>query len=79
MYSTIWVSSKTDSEIMTASSDGTVCWWDRRYFDTAKDTFIIDIENKDSKSSGNVFNALSASILEYEPTIPSRYMIGMLR
>ena len=76
IYSIIWVSSKTDSEIMTASTDGTVCWWDRRFFTKPKDIFIIDIENKNNKSSGDINRALSASILEYESTIPSRYMIG---
>ena len=72
VYSTIWTASKTDSEIMTASSDGTVRWWDTRNFGTAH--CIVDLQSTTNKDPYNFSS--SPSILEYEATIPSRYMVG---
>ena len=76
VYKTIWIASKTESEIMTSSTDGTVKWWDTRFFNQAKETIILDPVNKDKEGSGDINKALSASCLEYDPTIPSRYMVG---
>ena len=33
MYGLVWINSKTHSELMTASADGTVKFWDIRMFD----------------------------------------------
>ena len=52
VYKTIWTASKSGSEIMTGGSDGLVRWWDIRNFEKAKEELIVDIENKDPKSSG---------------------------
>ena len=72
VYDTIWVNSKTGSEIMTCSTDGTVKGWDIRNFRRSTKTLIIDIENDDPSSCGNSGRSLGASALEYEPTIPTR-------
>ena len=95
VYKTIWTASKSGSEIMTGGSDGLVRWWDIRNFEKAKEELIVDVENKDPKSSGintcltmdtlNIWiflilgdmeKALTVSCLEYEPTIPAKFMIG---
>ena len=33
MYGLVWINSKTQSELMTAGSDGTVKFWDIRMFE----------------------------------------------
>jgi len=40
------------------------------------ETVILDPENKDPESPGNVDKAFTPSALEYDPTIPARYMVG---
>ena len=72
VYSTVWTASKTNSEIMTASPDGTVRWWDTRNFTTANS--IVDLQENTNKDGSSI--SCSPSILEYEATIPSRYMVG---
>ena len=37
---------------------------------------MIDCENTDPNSEGNRDLALTASCLEYEPTIPAKFMVG---
>ena len=37
---------------MTGGSDGLVRWWDIRKFEKSKEELIVDVENKDPKSSG---------------------------
>ena len=76
VYNIIWTTSKSNSELMTACGDGTVKFWDVRNMKVARDTFIIDTENKETNSKGNIERALAASCLEYEMTIPSKFMIG---
>ena len=38
------------------------------------ETVILDPENQDPASPGNVEKAFTPSALEYDPTIPARYM-----
>ena len=37
VYGVIWINSKTNSELMTSSADGTVKFWDIRMFDKVRD------------------------------------------
>ena len=76
MYSLVWLSSKTHSELMTASGDGTVKLWDTRMFSSSRETFIIDLSNKDRESLGDINIAQGASFLSYDSTIPSKYLVG---
>jgi len=61
---------------MTGASDGLVRWWDIRKFTEAKEELIVDTENEDPNSSGNQDIALSVSCIEYDSTIPAKFMIG---
>ena len=72
VYSAIWTSSKTNTEIMTTSADGTVRWWDTRMFRTSH--CLVDLHTINKRNKG--YLSISPSILEYESTIPSRYMVG---
>ena len=88
VFKTMWISSKTGSEFFTASSDGTVTiiiliflhpesvqvlWWDTRNFTEPVDKLVLDPYLEDEN---NVSRAQGASILEYEWTIPSKFMVG---
>ena len=50
-------------------------WWDTRNFTEAIETVILDPENKDPESPGDLDRALTPCTLEYDPTIPARYMV----
>ena len=116
MYGLVWINSKTQSELMTAGSDGTVKFWDIRMFDKlvtrkvspfqlsdpiktiklfrCRETFIVDLDNKDRDSPGSLEAAQPVSVygdniywplndlntqvsfLEYDTTIPSKFMLG---
>ena len=42
----------------------------------SKETFIVDLENKDRNSIGDIDAASPVSFLEYDNTIPSKFMLG---
>ena len=47
VYKTMWIQSKTLSEFFTASTDGTVMWWDIRKFTTPVEKLILDPKLKE--------------------------------
>lgn len=73
IHSLIWINSKSGMEFFTASSDGAIKWWDSRKLDHPTDIIILDL-NKGDKP--NMARALPASCLEYEASIPVKYMVG---
>ncbi|XP_037073881.1 dynein intermediate chain 3, ciliary-like [Pollicipes pollicipes] len=73
VYSTVWVNSKSGTELFTASTDGMVLWWDTRKLSEPTETLIIDV-NKTQEPSLRL--AQGATVLEYETTIPTKFMIG---
>ncbi|CAF3700183.1 unnamed protein product [Rotaria sp. Silwood1] len=70
-YKVIWLQSKSGTEFFSASTDGKVLWWDTRKLSEPVETLILDIEKK-----GRLENALGAMSLEYEPTMPTKFMVG---
>lgn len=74
VYKTMWIQSKTLSEFFTASTDGTVMWWDIRKFTTPVEKLVLDPRLKEE--DGSTENAQGATCLEYEPTIPTKFMVG---
>ena len=74
--SLVWLTSKTHSELMTTSGDGTVKLWDTRMFSSSRETFIIDLSNRDRASCGDLNIAQGGSFLSYDTTIPSKYLVG---
>ena len=72
----IWTASKTGTELMSGGSEGYVKWWDTRNLANPRDQMLVDPENKDPESGGEPDRALSVSCLEYEPTIPAKFMVG---
>ncbi|XP_023346915.1 dynein intermediate chain 3, ciliary [Eurytemora carolleeae] len=72
VYKTKWVSSKTGTEFFTASTDGMVLWWDIRKFVEPLESLILD----PCGDKGSLSKAQGASCIEYEPTIPTKFMVG---
>ncbi|NXR10247.1 DNAI2 protein, partial [Semnornis frantzii] len=71
VYGAIWLQSKTGTECFSASTDGQVLWWDTRRLSEPTETLVLDITRR-----GLLENALGASTLEFEPTMPTKFMVG---
>ncbi|RVE44337.1 hypothetical protein evm_010999 [Chilo suppressalis] len=71
----IFISSKSGQEFFSAGPDGECKWWDCRKLDDYIDNMIIDVV-KSSNDNPNMATAFGTSVLEYEPTIPTRFMVG---
>lgn len=68
----LWMQTKTGTECFTASSDGQVYWWDtRKGLSEPVDSLILDPTKK-----LDLNNALGATVLEYESTMPTKFMVG---
>ncbi|XP_028039027.1 dynein intermediate chain 3, ciliary isoform X1 [Bombyx mandarina] len=71
----LFINSKIGAEFFSSSPDGVVKWWDTRNMSEPTDSMIIDIV-KSATDTQNIDNAIGISALEYEPTIPTRFMVG---
>uniref|UniRef100_A0A674JT24 Dynein axonemal intermediate chain 2 n=1 Tax=Terrapene triunguis TaxID=2587831 RepID=A0A674JT24_9SAUR len=71
VYGMIWLQSKTGTDCFSASTDGQVLWWDIRKLTEPTETLVMDISRK-----GVLENALGAIALEFEPTMPTKFMVG---
>lgn len=68
----LWMQTKTGTECFTASSDGQVYWWDtRKGFSEPVDSLVLDPTKK-----LDINNALGATVIEYESTMPTKFMVG---
>ncbi|XP_039265047.1 dynein intermediate chain 3, ciliary-like [Styela clava] len=71
VYKTIWLQSKTGTECFSSSTDGQVLWWDIRKLGEPTEKLVLDPTRK-----LNIENALGGIALEYEPTMPTKFMVG---
>ncbi|KAH0629340.1 hypothetical protein JD844_011348 [Phrynosoma platyrhinos] len=71
VYNVIWLQSKTGTDCFSGSTDGQVLWWDIRKLSEPTETLVMDISRK-----GMLENALGAIALEFEPTMPTKFMVG---
>ncbi|XP_045483945.1 dynein axonemal intermediate chain 2 [Pieris rapae] len=71
----LFVHSKTGAEFFSSSPDGVVKWWDIRNMNEPTDSMIIDLVRLASETQ-SINKALGISALEYESTIPTRFMVG---
>jgi len=70
--SVLWMQTKTGNDCFTASSDGQVFWWDvRKGLHEPVESLILDPTKK-----LDISNALGATVLEYESTMPTKFMVG---
>ncbi|KAM3966307.1 LOW QUALITY PROTEIN: dynein axonemal intermediate chain 2 [Aphomia sociella] len=70
----LFINSKIGAEF-SSSPDGVVKWWDTRNMNEPTDSMIIDLV-KAPTDTQSIENAIGLSALEYEPTIPTRFMVG---
>lgn len=70
--SVLWINSKSGSEFFSGSSDGQVIWWDIRKLQPIE-CLLMDPQRTDDQVLERSFGV---SVLEYEPTIPTRFMCG---
>ncbi|XP_074647572.1 dynein intermediate chain 3, ciliary-like isoform X2 [Tubulanus polymorphus] len=71
LYKAIWIQSKTGTECFSASTDGQVLWWDIRKLGEPTEKLILDPTKKQDPTK-----AQGSMSLEYEPTIPTKFMVG---
>ncbi|KAH9281265.1 Dynein intermediate chain 3, ciliary [Echinococcus granulosus] len=70
-WQVIWIQSKTGTEFFSASTDGQVLWWDVRKMNEPTEILYLDpTKNQELNCS------VGAYALEYEPTIPTKFMAG---
>uniref|UniRef100_A0A8D3AXA6 Dynein intermediate chain 2 axonemal n=1 Tax=Scophthalmus maximus TaxID=52904 RepID=A0A8D3AXA6_SCOMX len=71
VYKIIWLQSKTGTDAFSASTDGQILWWDVRKLSEPTDRLVLDLGRE-----GNLDRALGASSLEFEATMPTKFMVG---
>lgn len=71
----LFINSKTGQEFFSGGPDGVLKWWDLRRFDAPTDQMIIDVV-KYSFDVPSMEKSNGISAIEYEPTIPTRFMVG---
>ena len=71
--SVLWINSKTGTEFFSGGSDGQVIWWDTRKLNERLDVLFMDPEKSDEQV---LERSYGISVLEYETTIPTRFMVG---
>ncbi|KAL3314149.1 Dynein intermediate chain 2, axonemal [Cichlidogyrus casuarinus] len=71
VWKVIWIQSKTGSECFSTSTDGLALWWDVRKLSEPIESMYLDPTKKQDPSA-----AQGCYVLEYEPTIPTKFMVG---
>ncbi|XP_022901460.1 dynein intermediate chain 3, ciliary-like [Onthophagus taurus] len=73
VHSALWIASKSGYEFYTGSTDGQVKWWDLRKLNEPLETLILDLSNLHHQVISHAYSAIR---LEYEMTMPTRFMVG---
>ena len=71
--SVLWINSKSGTEFFSGGADGQVIWCDTRKLNERMDILLMDPEKSDEQMLDRCYGV---SILEYETTIPTRFMVG---
>uniref|UniRef100_A0A8C9XEF2 Dynein, axonemal, intermediate chain 2b n=2 Tax=Sander lucioperca TaxID=283035 RepID=A0A8C9XEF2_SANLU len=71
VYKIIWLQSKTGTDVFSASTDGQVLWWDVRRLSEPTERLVLDLSRE-----GNLDRALGAVSLEFESTMPTKFLVG---
>uniref|UniRef100_A0A336MZX5 CSON007193 protein n=1 Tax=Culicoides sonorensis TaxID=179676 RepID=A0A336MZX5_CULSO len=69
----LWVNSKSGTEFFSGSSDGQVIWWDIRRPDEPMEQLCMDPQNTNEQ---DINRSYGISTLEYECSMPARFMAG---
>ncbi|XP_049881282.1 dynein axonemal intermediate chain 2-like [Pectinophora gossypiella] len=71
----LFIHSKSGQEFFSGSPDGCCKWWDLRKLSETTDEMIIDLV-KSNADEQSMATACGVSSMEYESTIPTRFMVG---
>ncbi|CAH1645243.1 unnamed protein product [Spodoptera littoralis] len=71
----LFINSKSGLEFFSGGPDGAVKWWDIRKIEEPTDEMIIDLV-KTQNDVQTMANSNGVSALEYESTLPTRFMVG---
>ncbi|XP_052860937.1 dynein intermediate chain 3, ciliary [Anopheles cruzii] len=71
--SALWINSKSGTEFFSGSSDSQVMWWDTRKLAQPIDRLLMDPIKADEQ---DLSRSYGVSCLEYETSIPTRFMCG---
>ena len=74
VYKTIWLNAKAGNEFFTGSTDGTVKGWDIR--NSKEPTEILILDPVKEEADRKVQNAHGSSCLEFDSSIPTKFMVG---
>uniref|UniRef100_A0A336MML7 CSON003941 protein n=1 Tax=Culicoides sonorensis TaxID=179676 RepID=A0A336MML7_CULSO len=69
----LWMNTKIDTNFFSGGSDGKILWWDMRNLNNPFDVLLTDPIKTDEQ---DLSRALGVSVLEYEPSMPTRFMAG---
>lgn len=72
--SVLFSGSKTGMEFFSGGTDGAVKWWDLRNISEPFEELCLDMIKANEEQS--MSRAKGVSVLEFEPTIPTRFMVG---
>ncbi|XP_053303326.1 dynein axonemal intermediate chain 2 [Pleuronectes platessa] len=71
VYKIVWLQSKTGTAAFSASTDGQILWWDVRKLSQPTERLVLDLGRE-----GDLNRALGAISLEFESTMPTKFMVG---
>jgi dynein intermediate chain 2 len=69
--SLLWSCNKAFHEFFTGGQEGQILWWDMRNLNAAYDSLFLDPDAQNGTE-----NSFGVSTIEFEPTIPNKYMVG---
>lgn len=72
--SVLFANAKSGTELFSAGTDGAIKWWDLRNFTEPLEELCVDIVKFFEVPS--LSRAKGVSTLEFEPTMPTRFMVG---
>ncbi|XP_017758642.1 PREDICTED: trichohyalin-like [Eufriesea mexicana] len=70
---TIWISSKTNTDFFSSSTDGMVLWWDVRYMRKPTEVLVMDLDNP---KRADISKAVGVTALQFEQTMSSKFLAG---
>ncbi|KAI9535963.1 Dynein intermediate chain 2, axonemal [Dissostichus eleginoides] len=71
VYKALWLQTKTGTDLFSTSTDGQVLWWDVRRLSEPTDRLVLD-----PGRGGDLDRALGGVSLEFEPTMPTKFLVG---
>ncbi|KZC05586.1 Dynein intermediate chain 3, ciliary, partial [Dufourea novaeangliae] len=71
----LWTSSKANTEFFSASSNGTIMWWDTRFM--KRPTHILVMDMYDPRRMDR-FKAIGVTALNFEPTMSNKFLVGLV-